>query len=50
MEQAKDIGREPNAQEVLYIIIPAYNEEANIDQCIDDWYPIVERHSAGGGF
>ncbi len=49
MEQAKDIGREPNAQEVLYIIIPAYNEEANIDQCIDDWYPIVERHSAGGG-
>lgn len=26
----------------LYIIIPAYNEEATIKQVIDDWYPIVE--------
>lgn len=33
---------------VLYIIIPAYNEEANIEQCINDWYPIVERNSGGG--
>lgn len=29
----------------LFIIIPAYNEEANIRQVIDDWYPVVERHS-----
>lgn len=29
----------------LYIVIPAYNEEANIHQVIDDWYPIVEQHS-----
>lgn len=29
----------------LFIIIPAYNEEANIRQVIEDWYPIVERHS-----
>lgn len=27
----------------LYIIIPAYNEEDNIKQVIDDWYPIVEK-------
>lgn len=27
----------------LYIIIPAYNEEANIDRVIKDWYPIVEK-------
>lgn len=29
----------------LFIIIPAYNEEANIRQVIDDWYPVVEKHS-----
>lgn len=33
---------------VLYIIIPAYNEEINIGQCIRDWYPIVEKYSGGG--
>ncbi len=32
----------------LYIIIPAYNEEENIEQCVNDWYPIVERHNEGG--
>lgn len=31
----------------LYIVIPAYNEEANIRQVIQDWYPIVESHSCG---
>ncbi|MDF2841983.1 MAG: hypothetical protein K0R00_409 [Herbinix sp.] len=31
----------------LYIIIPAYNEEANIKKVIQDWYPIVEK--AGNG-
>ena len=25
----------------LYIVIPAYNEEATIEQVIDDWYPVV---------
>ena len=34
--------------DVLYIIIPAYNEEANINQCIDDWYPVVEKHAGEG--
>ena len=28
----------------LYIVIPAYNEEANIGAVIDDWYPIVEKY------
>ena len=27
----------------LYIVIPAYNEEANIKKVIQDWYPIVEK-------
>lgn len=27
----------------LYIVIPAYNEEANIRQVVEDWYPIVEK-------
>ncbi|HWT75600.1 MAG TPA: glycosyltransferase family 2 protein [Mobilitalea sp.] len=31
----------------LYIIIPAYNEEANIDNVIKDWYPIVEKVGNG---
>lgn len=29
----------------LYIIIPAYNEAANINRLINSWYPIVERHA-----
>ncbi len=33
---------------VLYIVIPAYNEEANIEQCVKDWYPIIEKHPGGG--
>lgn len=31
--------------EKLYIVIPAYNEEDNIGNVIDDWYPIVEKHN-----
>lgn len=34
--------------DVLYIIIPAYNEEDNIEQCVKDWYPIVQEHSGNG--
>ncbi|MGI6217340.1 MAG: glycosyltransferase family 2 protein [Coriobacteriales bacterium] len=34
--------------EVLYIVIPAYNESENIRQTIDQWYPIVEAHDGGG--
>jgi glycosyltransferase involved in cell wall biosynthesis len=31
----------------LYIVIPAYNEEANVDKVIKDWYPIVEKIGNG---
>ena len=32
----------------LFIVIPAYNEEENIHQIVEDWYPIVEKHNGGG--
>ena len=34
--------------ETLYIVIPAYNEEANIKNVIADWYPVIERHNGNG--
>jgi glycosyltransferase involved in cell wall biosynthesis len=34
--------------DILYIIIPAYNEEENIMQVIEDWYPVVRTHDGGG--
>lgn len=33
--------------DVLFIVVPAYNESENIRQLVSDWYPVVERHSAG---
>ena len=27
----------------LFIVIPAYNEADNIEQLVDDWYPVVKR-------
>lgn len=32
----------------LYIVIPAYNEEMNIEKCVKDWYPIVEKYNGDG--
>lgn len=32
----------------LYIVIPAYNERENIENVIDDWYPIVEKTETEG--
>lgn len=32
----------------LYIVIPAYNEEDNIEKCVQDWYPIVEKYHGDG--
>ncbi|NMA06605.1 MAG: glycosyltransferase family 2 protein [Ruminococcaceae bacterium] len=32
----------------LYIVIPAYNEEANITKTIEDWYPVIESHNSEG--
>ena len=34
--------------EKLYIVIPIYNEEANIKTVIEQWYPIIEKHQANG--
>lgn len=34
--------------EKLFIIIPAYNEQENIRQVLDDWYPVIQKHSGGG--
>ncbi len=32
----------------LYVIIPAYNEEENIEAVLADWYSVVEAHPANG--
>lgn len=32
-------------ENTLYIVIPAYNESENIEKCVNDWYPIVEKHN-----
>ena len=34
--------------DVLYIVIPAYNEEANIRALIEEWYPVIRKHNGGG--
>ena len=33
---------------VLYLIAPAYNESQNIAHFVEEWYPVVEKHDAGG--
>lgn len=32
----------------LYIVIPAYNESANIREVIEEWYAVIERHNGNG--
>lgn len=34
--------------DVLYVVMPAYNEQDNIDEVVRAWYPIVEKHNAEG--
>lgn len=34
--------------EKLYIVVPAYNEQENVRNLIEDWYPIVEKHNGNG--
>lgn len=34
--------------ESLYVVIPAYNESENIENCVKDWYPVVERCNQSG--
>ena len=43
---AKEKIMEKNS--VLYIVMPAYNEQENIRQVIRDWYPIVENFGGEG--
>ena len=31
--------------DILYIVIPAYNESETIESVINDWYPVVEKHN-----
>ncbi len=33
----------------LYVVIPAYNEEENIEEVVKDWYPVVLAHNGEGG-
>lgn len=33
-----------NTMDKLFIVIPAYNEEENIKNVLNDWYPVVENH------
>lgn len=33
----------------LYIVIPAYNEEENIEKVVEEWYKIVELYNTSGG-
>ena len=34
--------------DVLYIVIPAYNEEENIGRTVSQWYSVVESHDGCG--
>lgn len=34
--------------EKLYIVIPVYNEEANIKNVIEEWYSVIEKHHGNG--
>lgn len=34
--------------EKLYIIIPAYNEQENLNSLVDDWYPVICKHDEAG--
>ncbi len=31
----------------LYIVIPAYNEEENIEKVVEDWYQVIKSHNGG---
>jgi len=34
--------------ETLYVVMPAYNEEENIKETLDAWYPVIEKHNESG--
>ena len=35
-------------KDTLYIVMPAYNEAANIEEVISQWHPVCERINAEG--
>lgn len=35
-------------KDILYIIMPAYNEEQNIKSVIAEWYPVIEKYNGSG--
>ena len=35
-------------KETIYFVLPAYNEEANIEEVIAQWHPVCERINAEG--
>ena len=39
------IGREKIEMDSLYIVMPAYNEEANIEKTVESWYKVLEGKS-----
>lgn len=34
------------SNDILYIVIPAYNEDENICEVVEDWYPVVEMYGS----
>ena len=44
----ESIIKPPTARPLLYLIAPAYNESQNIANFIEQWYPVIEKHDAGG--
>ena len=47
-KKVKTIKKSKTKEDVLYIVVPAYNEEENIADFIDSWYPIVDKYNGGG--
>ena len=31
--------------DTLYVVMPAYNDEENIDEVVSSWYPVLEGKS-----
>jgi len=37
-----------NVEDSLYIVMPAYNEQDSLEKVVNDWYKIIDEHSADG--
>ena len=44
----KNKKKKVNKEDTLYIVVPAYNEEENIIEFIDSWYPIIDKYNGNG--